>query len=185
MTARALVDRLVRLAEVLAALGVADDHVLRAGIDEHPRGDLARIGALLLPVGVLGARLDLRTLARLDGGGDVDRRRAADDVDVGVRLGRLRDRLHERRRLGRLDVHLPVSGNDFLAHFCLTFLVENFCVLYQMFSSVWDNPLVAFYNHQYRPRLCVYLRANDAPLFRWVDKSGGTVVVDDHFGPTM
>ena len=49
---------------------------------------------------------------------NVDSGRAAHHIDVGVGLGRLRDLLHERRRLGRLDVHLPVSGNDFLAHFC-------------------------------------------------------------------
>ena len=98
---------------------MADDHVLGARIDEHASGDLARIGALRLPVGVLGAGLDLRALARLNGGGDVDGRGAAHDIDVGVVLCRLGDGLHESCGLGRLDVHLPVSGNDFLAHFLL------------------------------------------------------------------
>ena len=116
--AGALVDGLVRHAEVLATLGVADNDILGTSIDEHSRGDLARVGAARLPVGVLGTSLNLRTLAGLDSCGDVDRGRAAHDIDIGVVLRRLCDLFDESSRLGRLNVHLPVTGNDFLAHFC-------------------------------------------------------------------
>ena len=44
------VDRGVGLAEQRAALGVADDHVLGAGLADHRRADLAGERALALPV---------------------------------------------------------------------------------------------------------------------------------------
>jgi hypothetical protein len=54
-----LVDHLVGLAEQLAALGVADDHVLRRRAWPASRGrHLAGERALLLPVAVLGAEGD-------------------------------------------------------------------------------------------------------------------------------
>ena len=116
---RALVDGLVRLAEILTALAVTGDDVGRARVDDHARGDLAGERAVVLPVAVLGADADLGALRRGNGLEDVDRRRAAHDLDL-VRIGRRRlgDRLHESRGLRRLHVHLPVARDDFLpAHF--------------------------------------------------------------------
>ena len=46
---------LVRLAEVLAPLGVADDRRVDPELAQHRRGDLAGEGALALPVHVLRA----------------------------------------------------------------------------------------------------------------------------------
>ena len=119
------VDGLVGLAEVLAALAVADDDVLRARVKQHPRRNLARVRAGLLPVAVLRADADVGSRSRRDRGGHVDRRRAAHDLDVREILRRLDDALHECGRLGRLDVHLPVTGYDFLSH----------CICYSCFRN--------------------------------------------------
>ena len=78
----AQVDRLVRLAEVLAALAVADDDVLRARVEQHPSRNLAGVRAGLLPVAVLSANADMRSGGCRDCGRHVDRRRAAHDLDV-------------------------------------------------------------------------------------------------------
>ena len=59
------VDQLVVLVEILAALGVADDHVLDAQLAQHRRRDLAGVGALGLGMAVLGAEGD-RQLVPLD-----------------------------------------------------------------------------------------------------------------------
>ena len=122
----ALVDGFVRLAKVLAALAVADDHVLRTGVDQHAGGDFARERALGFPVGILGADADVRSGGGRDCGGNVDRGRAAHDLDVREDLGRFGDFLHECSRLGRLDVHLPVSSDDFLSHFVFCSLLNSY-----------------------------------------------------------
>ena len=92
---RAQVDRLVRLAEVLATLAVADDDVLGARVEQHPRRDLARVRAGLLPMAVLGADADMRSGGRRDCGRHVDRGRAAHDLDIREILRRLDDALDE------------------------------------------------------------------------------------------
>ena len=124
--ARTLIDGLVGLAEVLTALGVSDDDVLSAGIEKHSGGNFARIGALLFPMGVLGSDTDVSTLSGGDGGGNVDSGRAARDFDVGIGLGGLGYSLDESSGLGGLNVHLPVTCDDFLTHdfINLSFLVK-------------------------------------------------------------
>ena len=77
------VHHLVGLAEDLAALGVADDHVDDVELGEERRRHLAGERARVLPVAVLGAEVDLEVLAldhRLDGA-DVGERRVDADVD--------------------------------------------------------------------------------------------------------
>ena len=54
------VDHLVGLPENGAPLAVAEDHVVAVEIPQHAGGDLAREGAVALPVHVLRAELDLR-----------------------------------------------------------------------------------------------------------------------------
>src|SRR3989304_4425075 len=70
----ALAHGLVRLAEELAALGVADDRAGDAELEQHPGGDLAGEGALGGPVDVL--RVD--RVAALARGRGRDARRADD-----------------------------------------------------------------------------------------------------------
>ena len=53
------VHRLIGLAEILPPLGVADDDMAAAGINEHLRRDFAGEGPFLLPVAVLGGEADI------------------------------------------------------------------------------------------------------------------------------
>ena len=104
------------------------DRLMSLGVDEMQVS--ASAGSMpqdALNAVVLGAIDDLRIRRGLadvraggdrDGGGHVDGGRAADDLDLVRVLRRLRDGLDEGRRLRGLDVHLPVSGDDFSAHVC-------------------------------------------------------------------
>ena len=107
-----LVDCLVGLAEILAALAVAHDDVFYAQVLQHFGGHLAGVGALLLKVDVLGAHGDAQVLEGLGGGGDV----AGGDADQRLApLGPgqdLLDLLGEFLGLSGGHVHLPVAGDD-------------------------------------------------------------------------
>jgi hypothetical protein len=97
-------DCVVGLAEQLTALRVADDRALDAQLEEHRSRDLAREGALTLPVDVL--RVDRDTAAdRCD---ERRERRAHDHLDPRRR----RERLEECNRLGRPLEHLPVARDE-------------------------------------------------------------------------
>src|SRR5437773_11789432 len=108
----AAVDGLVRVAEVLPALGVADDDVRAPGLAQHRDRDLARVGSLRLPVAVLGGELDARPVDRLrhrvEGreGGCHHHLPPARPRDV------LGERARERHRLAARAVHLPVAGDQ-------------------------------------------------------------------------
>src|SRR5262245_13741187 len=106
------VDGLVGIAEELPALGVTDDHEDAARLAEHRDRDLARVGALWLPVAVLRGELDPRSIEGprhhvegREGWRDhhLPPARAADVL--GQRLG-------ERDRLAARAVHLPVAGDQ-------------------------------------------------------------------------
>ena len=80
----ALGDGLVGLAEILAALGVADERSLDPELEQHPRRDLAGERALVVPVDVLGVHRD----AAGDRFAQRCERRAHDDVDARRRVER-------------------------------------------------------------------------------------------------
>ena len=111
----ALVHRRIRLAEVLAALAVAENDVFHAGFLEHCGAQLAGVRAGFLPVHVLRAELDVRALDDLAHRGKVNGRGADDHVAL-----RILDQRHERgNQLARLAgglVHFPVAGNNRLTH---------------------------------------------------------------------
>ena len=71
--------RLVRLAEELAALAVADDHVA-AVVGEHRNAHLARERALCLPIDVLGAGAHARPAEGVPDRAEVRERHADGDV---------------------------------------------------------------------------------------------------------
>ena len=110
----ALVDRDVRLAEILAAFAVADDHVLHTHRGEHLGGNFAREGAALRPVAVFGAHADVRALRGLEHDRQIDVRHAAHDAAVCVCDEGLNG-LDEFLRLGGRLVHFPVAGDHCLA----------------------------------------------------------------------
>ena len=93
-------DGLVGLAEVLPALGVADERSVHAELAQHRRRDLAGECALVGPVAVLREDADLGAGQRLHGLLERDERRADDDVDIGRQVG-LAQRAAERCRLRR------------------------------------------------------------------------------------
>jgi hypothetical protein len=107
-----LVDGDVGLAEVLAALGVADDDILYAQVLEHVGGHLAGVGPAGLVVQVLRAHGHPHVLEGLQGGGDVHEGDAHHHL---APLGAGQDGLE---LLGKLlgvagsFVHLPVAGNN-------------------------------------------------------------------------
>ena len=107
-----LVDDEIRLAEILAALGVADDDVLHAQILQHIGGDLAGVGAGLLKEHVLCANGHAGILESLDGGGDVhggDAHHYVAPLGLGQQGLQL---LGEFFRLAGGLVHLPVAGDN-------------------------------------------------------------------------
>ena len=77
-----LVERLGGLAVVLAALRVAEDHVLAAQRRDHRSGDLARVGAFGFGGAVLRAECDIRTLERFGDRREVRERRAYDEINA-------------------------------------------------------------------------------------------------------
>ena len=104
-----LADQRVRLAEVGAALGVAeDDPGGEAG--QHRRGDLAGVGPGQLVVDVLGAHAHVLARQRVAHGGQAHVRRADDAGDPGLPRPR-RDGPRELAGVGGGGVHLPVGGN--------------------------------------------------------------------------
>lgn len=107
----ALVDALIRLAEVTAALAVAEDAVVYADLVEHARGDLAREGTMAFPMDVLCTDVDVRAECCVSDSCESRSRRADDDRDLGV----LDERSQTANEVLALDdrvVHLPVACND-------------------------------------------------------------------------
>ena len=91
-------DRLVGLAEPLAALRVADEGPVHAELAQHRRRDLARERTLGVPVAVLREHADLGAGERLHRRRERDVRRADDDVDAVGRSAMLAKRAAERSR---------------------------------------------------------------------------------------
>ena len=102
--------RLVGLAEVLPALGVADDRAVDPELDQHRRRDLAGERALACPVAVLREHPDVRAREGLHRLRERDVRRADRDVDVAE--VRLPQRAAELARLAWALEHLPVAGDE-------------------------------------------------------------------------
>src|SRR3954462_1794089 len=104
------VHALVRLAEVLAALAVAEDHSVAAQLLEHGRADLAGEGALLLVVAVLGEELDGAAHQRLLHLGE--RREGRRHRHLDLRVQPLPQLPHQGRLLSRGLVHLPIATHE-------------------------------------------------------------------------
>ena len=114
--ADALRDGLVGLAEVGPSLAVADDDVGNAHRDEHRGGYLARESALVRPVDVLGAYLDVGAGGGLKRDLKIDVGDAGDDLALRVGYEGY-DLLEKGLRLGGGLVHFPVAG-DYGGAFC-------------------------------------------------------------------
>ena len=104
----AFVDGQVGLAEILAALGVADDDVFDSACDQHVCADFTRKRAGFFPVAVLGADFDVGALRRFERGVEIDIGDAGDHFAAGVFYER-RDFPEKRGGLLRVFVHFPVA----------------------------------------------------------------------------
>jgi hypothetical protein len=98
---------------VLAALGVADDHVGSAEIGQHLGRDVARERPRFLRVAVLPANADARAEGGTGEGVDEGRRRADEELDLALQSRRVAvANLGEHLRRGHAAVHLPVAGDQ-------------------------------------------------------------------------
>ena len=113
------VERLGGLAVVLAALRVAQDHVLTAQRRDHRRGYFARVGPFGLGGAVLGADGDSRPFERLAHLRQVREGRTYDERHA-VAYGVLAccDLLGQFYAFGRQGIHFPVACYDLLSHCC-------------------------------------------------------------------
>ena len=106
-----LVDSLIRLTEILAALTVAHNDVLHAQILQHIGRNLAGVSAFFLKVDILSAHGDPQILERLHGNGNIAGRNADQRVTP---LGAGHDLLQLLSKflgLGGGHVHFPVAGD--------------------------------------------------------------------------
>src|SRR4029079_13398513 len=110
------VHALVGIAEQRAPLGVADDHVLGTGLLDHRPGDLARERAVTLPVEVLRGHADVGVPRRLGRCVHRRERRRDDDLDVLHVLHQAPEFLHVHDRVVHGLEHLPVAGDERMAH---------------------------------------------------------------------
>ena len=107
------------IAKVREALGRA--HNIKVGAQnmfwEKSGADFAGERAVALPMHVLRADLDvLRFAERFRHFRNRRERRHDDHFDIGNVAELKKQRLDKSRRLGLGHVHLPISGDDFLAH---------------------------------------------------------------------
>ncbi len=109
---RAPCDAFVGLAEVLPSLGMADDCPVDPDLDEHAGRNLAREGAAVLPVDVLGRDRDLGVRQRQHRRLQRDRGRADGYVDPVEARQALTELEAELLCLGRAFEELPVSGDE-------------------------------------------------------------------------
>ena len=107
----ALVDAFIRLAEITAALAVPEDTVVDADLVQHTRRNLTRECAVVFPMHILCADMDIRSLDRLCNGGQRRSRRAYHNVCLRI-LDQRSQSLDQLNALFDRIVHLPVAGNN-------------------------------------------------------------------------
>ncbi len=108
-------DQLAALVVVLAALGMPDQAVGGADVDQHRGGDLAGVGALLVGADVLRAEGDGPALEVLDQIAQVRQRRQHHHFDTRHGQGFCQFSDQSRGEIAAA-VQLPVSGDDPAAH---------------------------------------------------------------------
>ena len=94
---------------------MTDDDVFHAVLQQHCRGDLARIRAFFRKVYVFRAELDIRAFQSFADGGNVDGGNAYDHVAVGFR-DKGRDGFYQSDAFGSGVVHFPVACNNRFTH---------------------------------------------------------------------
>ena len=108
-------DQFAALGVVLATLGMPDQAVARADIDQHRGRDLAGVRALLVRADVLRTEGDVMVLEVLDEVAQVRQRRQDHHLDAGDGQA-CGDAVHQLGGEGTAAVQLPVSGYDPATH---------------------------------------------------------------------
>ena len=110
-----LVNAFIRLAEIGAAFAMANNGVLYTQGQKHLGRDLPRIGALLLPMDILAAQLNIGAFDQLTDNREIYKRRAYHNITCGI--PHKRHKGHDQSLgLIRGHIHFPVTGNDRLSH---------------------------------------------------------------------
>ena len=113
--AQLLLQQRLVLGVELAAFGVPEDHVRAARVLHHPRRNVPRVRPTLGRVAVLGPHEERRPLR--PAGDPLEEGERREDPHVhGDPLARLGDPLDEGTGRGAVEVHLPVAGDEQLAH---------------------------------------------------------------------
>ena len=118
-----LIDRLVRLGKVLAALAVTQDHILRQP-SQHAGADLAGVCAVGGPVHVLRPNLDVAARQHFGHGGQIHKRRTDHAVHRVHVVDRFANRRGQRLGFGDVLVHFPVARHHRHAHNRFSFCFE-------------------------------------------------------------
>ncbi len=105
-------QRLVRLAEELAPLGVAEEDAGRAGVGEHRHRNLARVRAALGLMAVLGQHAHPQRREHVRHLTEGRQRRADGEIDLVDLVQAPLQRLRERPGVGAELEHLPVARHD-------------------------------------------------------------------------
>ena len=118
------VDVLVGFVSVEASLGVAEKDVGGADGGEHGGRGLAGVGAFAEPVHGLGAGGEAGVDDGVADGGERGGRREEDDVGAGEVVDEGKELADEGDGLGWIFVHLPVGGDDGLAHGGVQYFID-------------------------------------------------------------
>ena len=110
------IHRCVGFTKQRAALGVADDHVLRPRFRDHRRAHFAGEGSLALPVQILRGDGDGAVACRVRRCMQGGERRRHDDVDAGGGFHEATELLDVIDRLGDGLEHLPIAGDEWGSH---------------------------------------------------------------------
>ena len=110
------VYRFIGFRKILTAFAVAEDHIFHFQLVEHQRAYFAGEGALLFPVHVLCAQVDIGALDVFFYSRDGNGRRADNDFRRGVVLYQRQDAVDQGLGFGRSHVHFPVTSNDRFTH---------------------------------------------------------------------
>src|SRR5262249_45687885 len=106
----------VGLAEILAALGVSNDHLLAANRDKHCCRYLSGECTLFLPVHVLCSNNDPSAANGLEGSGEADERRQDRNVIAVVPGDQRAEFVNEGGGLAGRFMHLPIGGDELFSH---------------------------------------------------------------------
>jgi hypothetical protein len=104
------------IAQIIPALAMSEDDVLAPQIEEHRGADLAGERAIFLGIEVLRSKRDAAAFENFAGQGQIGERRTDGDGYAVRSAHAIHDRFGQPSSFGGGGIHLPVTGDEFLAH---------------------------------------------------------------------